>query len=1079
MDQRTKQQKHLVAGALGFGLAFAVNAIIIILVTRLQPGLTLARLVNSVQIFDQLLVVLGTNLILLGLEGALTGWIGSKVLGRAIPDWATKRFWRRTAVSFGATQAIVVIPLLLFTALIGYYEKDLSRKPFDMMALTATYAIVYGLTVGLFLGFLTVNWRQAWRIIMASIFGFGLGGFLAGFFVWLWLANKLNWIPNEVLFVLTLTTFGLFGGLALAAMYKRVISIEAKPEKDKLQHIWIDRLEKILAGILIVYLLFGLSNAILMLQVEEAPLNTIISLPTIGTHFSNPEQVSNVAAESTVFAAADGQPFLAWVQENDVYYSWQTDDGWSPPVKVSQSATQAENPQGSADLNNQANLVWVEAGNILFSHCAEAECTTPIELSVPDCASDNGRSPAIAIDPTRLMMVAWGSEDGQIAFATWNGVNDPTSADAGCIDAGQNPRLTTTGSNAFQVVFDTDKNEVRQAQFNGSWQASELVGSGHSPEIFADASGQTDIAWCDETNQLVVLGASGEQTAVNSPPCQTRPGLARDGQNQLHLVWYADQVTKNSGTTDTNQPYFYESILTQDGWSDPAIVAASPVSKAPSLAAANGSLHLAWNNDALAYAVQTPYTCAEIPPQTEAGKRVLEALSQPQFHPSDQPVPYCQNRYDALLFTPNPNPAFSDQQPRVNSAFEYMGDLIETAKYEALFATMQWVPDDVGESPGLVIADSVANLYQKVKADPSAYPRGMTVRIIVGNMPDFNVFKLTNQVWSVLADLRDAGVTEMVNEEIGWRVEVANYSGLWPHSHAKLIVIDGKTAVSKGINVSYLHYPIDNPTGQGLSMVDYGMVATGPVAQHSLAAFDDLWHGSHEVVCDNMNPLSDMLWLVTCDRKTAVTEYTPETLKFYIPEEANDIVFSQYRSHVHFASDEAVMAALSTAKQSLDIFEVNFSLDFTCEVGIVFIGICDYETHALPFMRTLMDVIETNHIPVRIMVEEKAMDGMENKVAIQAFEAELEKRGLSEYVDIHFYNGKMHAKGFVVDDEFLVVGSQNFHYSSWGDAALNEYNLSTENAEAIQTYKDSFEYYWADSTPAADVMNYFPEDSPD
>jgi hypothetical protein len=33
-------------------------------------------------------------------------------------------------------------------------------------------------------------------------------------------------------------------------------------------------------------------------------------------------------------------------------------------------------------------------------------------------------------------------------------------------------------------------------------------------------------------------------------------------------------------------------------------------------------------------------------------------------------------------------------------------------------------------------------------------------------------------------------------------------------------------------------------------MVDYGMVATGPVAQHTLAANDDLWHGSHEVVCD-------------------------------------------------------------------------------------------------------------------------------------------------------------------------------------------------------------------------------------
>ncbi len=1078
IDQLTKQQRHLAVGALGFGLAFTVNAVLIILLTRLQPGLALARLVNSVQIFDQLLVVLITNLILLGLEGALTGWIGSKVLSSAIPHFSTKRFWRRTAVSFGVAQAIVTIPLLLFTALIGYYEKDLSRRPFDVMVLMTTYTMFYGLIVGLFMGFLTVNWRRAWRIILGCVIGFSLGGFVAGFFVWLWLAKKLAWVPDAVFFILVFIILGLFVGAVLAAMYARVASQEQAPEKDRMQHVWIDRLEKIVAGIVLIYLLFGISNAFYLLQVKEAPLNTIISLPTIGTHFATPEAVSDVAAAATVFAAPDGRPYLTWVEENNVYYSWQTDDGWSPPVNVSQSAAQADSPQGSVGEGNQANIVWADSGNILFSHCAETECTTPIELSVPDCASGNGRNPAMAIDPAGLIMVAWESDDGQVAFATWNSVNQPTSVDAGCIEAGQNPRLTTTGNDAFQLVFDTDNSEVRQAQFNGSWQASESVGSGHSPEIIADASGQTDIAWCSTDGQLSVLsGANGPQTAVNFPPCQTRPGLARDSQNQLHLIWYANEAEKNTGMVTGDNDFLYETVLTEYGWSAPAIISISAEPIDFSLTAvSDGVLHLSQSSDSLVYAAQTPYSCAGITPQTEAGERVLEALRQPKFHPPDQPVPYCQNRYDALLFTPNPNPAFSDQPPNVNSAFAHMGELIETAQYEALFATMQWVSDDYGDSPGLVISEGVADLYQKVKADPSAYPRGMTVRILVGNMPDFNVFKLTNQVWNILADLRDAGVTEMVNEEIGWRVEVANYSGLWPHSHAKLIVIDGQTAVSKGINVSYLHYPIDNPTGQGLSMVDYGMVVTGPVAQHTLATFDDLWHGSHQVACDNMEPIWDKLWLVTCDRKTAVVNHTPETLKFYIPEAADDIVFSQYRSHVHFASDEAILAALSTADQSLDIFEVNFTLDFACEVGIVFIGICDYETHALPFMRTLMEVIETNHIPVRILVEEEAMDGMENKVAIRAFAAELEKRGLREYVDIHFYNGKMHAKGFIVDDEFLVVGSQNFHYSSWGDAALNEYNLSTENPEAIQTFKGSFEYYWADGTPAAEVMNYFPED---
>jgi phosphatidylserine/phosphatidylglycerophosphate/cardiolipin synthase-like enzyme/MFS family permease len=1076
LNRLTNHQESTWAGALGFGLAFAVNAVLIFLFSRMQLGLILAQPVNSLQMFDKLLVRLVASLILAGLAGALAGWIGAKVLGRKMPDLVTKKFRRRTAVSFGATQAIVVLPLLFYTAVIGYYERALSQEPLDTMILGASFGIVYGVVVGLFLGLSTVNWRRGWRVILGSIIGFGLGGFLAGFFAWLWLADKMAWLPEVVFFVLALAAFGLVGGAGLATMYYRVISLGRDPSAGKPRYLWVSRVE-IAAGIFLgAILLFGALNAFYLLQVKDAPLNAVISLPTVGTHFTNPEMVSEAAAAPAIFAAPDGRPYLAWSEENDIFYSWQANSSWSQPVNISGSAAQPVNPQGAAELSGQVNMVWVEGGQIVFARCDEADCTAPVVLPVAQCAMGDSHAPAIAIDPAGLIMVTWDTDGGPLAYATWNSIDQPTEAGSGCVGTGANPRLTTTGNNAFQLVFDKSDGQVLQAQFAGSWQTPEALGTGHSPEIVADAQGQTYIAWCGANGQVTYLGNENQQTAVDFPPCQTRPGIAVDSDDRPHLVWYADQVEKNTGIIDADQSFLYESILLDQGWSDPAIVAASDAPVVPSLTAvSDGVLHLAWSDGSLAYTNQTPYDCAGIEPETEAGQRVLDALSQPKFHPSDQPVPYCQNRYDTLLFTPNPDPAFSDQPPRVNSAFEYMRDLEKTAQYEVLFVTMQWVPDDDGDSPGLVIAEGVADLYRKIQEDPAQYPRGMTVRILLGNMPAFNVFQLNNQVWNVLADLRDAGVTEMVNEEIGWRVQVANYSGLWPHSHAKLMVIDGKTALSKGINVSYLHYPIDNPSGQGLSMVDYGIVATGPVAQHAVATYDDLWNGSHEVVCDNMNPVWSKLWLLTCDRVTAVPDHTPETLRFYVPGDADDIVFSQYRSRIHFASDEAVLAALSTAEEKLDIFEVNFTLEFACEAGIVFAGICDYENHALPFMRMIMEQIETNHIPVRILVEEDAMDGMENKVAIQAFVAELEKRGLSEYVDIHFYNGKMHAKGFIVDDKFLVVGSQNFQYSSWGDKALNEYNLSTENAEAIDTYKNAFEFYWADSTSAAEVMALYPE----
>lgn len=1072
MQESSTYQRSILAGAVGFGLGFLANAFALWFFSLLQPGRRLAGLFSSVQIFDKLLVVLVIGLLTVGFGGALAGWIGATALGRELPHLATAKFRRRTAVAFGVTQAVVVVPFIFFTALVAFYDKTVAQTLSDVMLLGAIYGVVFGLIAGLLLGFLTVNWRRVWRILLGSIIGFGLGGAAAGVFLWLWLLAKAAWLPSILLFLLALASIGLLGGALLATAYRRVDAVSGGPSADKPRHLWLARVEEVVGIVVGLVVLFGIVNTVGMLQVREAPLNTVITLPTLGTAFTEPLRLSTAANGAGLFVTPDdGRPALAWSQDGDVFTARQTDDGWSPPVNVSASAAESANPQGAAGAGGQVNLVWDEGGQILFSRCDTAGCAAPVALPAAACAADNGRVPAIAAAPDGQLMVIWEADNGQLGYAVWDGAAAPESATTGCVGPGGNPRLAAAGSGVFQLVYDSEDEQVFTTQHAGDWQAPLAAGTGHSPEVAVDARGLAHVAWCDGDGRVAYRDPGGETTAVDYPPCQGRPVLAEDGQERLHLVWYADEARRNTGSIDAGRPFFYEAVLTPAGWSDPAVIAVLSAPAVPALAAGpDGVLHLAWSGDALTYAAQRPYSCNGIAPQTTAGRQVLTALQQPQFHPTDQPVPYCQNRYDALLYTPNPDPAFSEQVPRVNSAFDYMRDLVTTADYEVLFATMQWVPDENNDSPGYVIAEGVADLYQKVKDNPAAYPRGMTVRILVGNMPDFNVFKLLNQVWNILADLRAAGVTEMVNDEIGWRVQVANYAGRWPHSHAKLIVVDGETVLAKGINVSYLHYPIDNPSGLGLSMADFGILATGPLAQHGVATYDDLWNGAQEVVCDNMEPLWNALWVLTCDRVTAVADHTPETLRFRVPDEADDIVFSQYRSHVHFASDAAVVAALSTAEKSLDIFEVNFTLELICDVGVVFSGVCDFDEHALPFMRTLMQQVEANRIPVRILVEEKGMDGLENMVAIQAFVAELEKRGLSEYVDIHFYNGKMHAKGFLVDDAFLVVGSQNFQYSSWGDAALNEYNLSTENAEAIETFKKAFEFYWADSTPASEVM---------
>ena len=127
-----------------------------------------------------------------------------------------------------------------------------------------------------------------------------------------------------------------------------------------------------------------------------------------------------------------------------------------------------------------------------------------------------------------------------------------------------------------------------------------------------------------------------------------------------------------------------------------------------------------------------------------------------------------------------------------------MGDLIREAEYEVLFSTMWYDAPQNNDSPGSVIAGAVGDLYRQLKANPERYRRGLTVRIMLGNPPELAVGETSGQLWTLIDDLRHAGIDKMIDQEIGWRLEVADFEGAIPHSHVKTLVIDGKTAAANG-----------------------------------------------------------------------------------------------------------------------------------------------------------------------------------------------------------------------------------------------------------------------------------------
>ncbi|UCG26123.1 MAG: hypothetical protein JSW55_09120 [Chloroflexota bacterium] len=579
--------------------------------------------------------------------------------------------------------------------------------------------------------------------------------------------------------------------------------------------------------------------------------------------------------------------------------------------------------------------------------------------------------------------------------------------------------------------------------------------------MLVDESGQAHIAWCGDDGFATYWFADRAET-VAALPCHNRPELALDSDGLLHITWMSDEVIQTTGIT-AKGPYVYEVIQTVDGWTEPAIVARPDQAVQPSMASGMGTLHQVWYQDSpdqsgLNYAWQMQYDCDDstLPPVAQGA---LALARQTQYQPAGDTVPYCQNRYDRLLYTPGPDPAFSDRTPTQNGGYDGLAELIRSAEYEVLTSTMEYSKDVNDDSPGSVVADAVADLYEQLKRDPSRYPRGLTVRILLGNRPPLGELELNAMLWRVLSDLRDAGVPEMTNDELGWRLEVANYAGAWPHSHAKMTIIDGKTLVAAGFNMEYHHFAPDHSSGLGKGTADAAIQVTGPVAQDGRLAFDELWAGATQRHCSDFSPPGpDQLWWRTCRDGKAIVDHVPEVKRYYLPG-GESMAFSFLRTEAYDEADQQAAAAIAAADERVDIMHTMFTLPSVCILNYL-LEVCS-AAQAMPYMQGILNAVEDNEAHVRLLIDLEPIKGIENALALDVLRNEVSDRGLSDRIEIRPFPGPVHAKKTLIDDQFLIVGSHNFHWSAYGKGqGLAEYSLGVADPKAISEFERFFEYHW-------------------
>jgi len=1064
MDFLTPQRRALIRGGLAYGGGLLLgHGISFILFKFASP-----KAFTSGN--DALAIVVGLLLAFLitGIGALVGGFIGGYTLS---PVGVGKGRWGyawRSGVTFGIGYGLLLFPVGLIVSLLSF--ADIENVPAYVFSIIfGLIGALFGLIMGGSLGVWTIG-RRFGPITRWTALGFGVGGAFLGYFMRLYIFTLTVGVDggNPLWNWLGLLLFGFFGGVGLAYAYyhegARIKEELDNPKEPRVSH----RLRRWLIAIGLFLLFLSVLRPIMteigdLMTPIDAELSPVLDLPTDETHWLDTVALAPTTSTPAIASGKNGRLALAWVNNNDLLIQQGEWDGnslhttWEDPITVADG--QPSEPQVTIDENGRLHLIWLDGGTFQYSQCEGSSCSDgqPLPASSSGvCAVAPSLHPTLSSNGDTVLLV-WENSATQLAYANWPSDSVPDSIDVGCVpesDGGTEPYLADD-----TLVFTTSDGDIQSITFgNGSWSELSTIGrDGYAPTAAFDANGNIQVAWCSR-NALILDGE-----LVNENGCVNgRFSLAIDENNAPHIVWYGS-TAENVNNTIQPASLLYETSLVEGAWTRPAIIS-NAHEAGTMVSASDNTLHLAWaDGDQTQYAAQQQYTC-DSDDLTYYGQTLYDVARQEKYTPADDIIPFCQNQYDQLLITPNPDPAYSDAPAPVNGVFDLMADEIREAQYEVLFSTMWYDKPADNDSPGSVIAAGVADLYANVKAHPEQYPRGMTVRILLGNPPELVQGEPIGQLWVLIDDLRYAGVDKMVDEEIGWRVEVADFEGQLPHAHVKTLVIDGRTALANGFNMSYGHFDVDHPSGKGNGRFDLGVQMTGPVAQATQRMFDDMWAGADERVCINLNPPMGLPWQVTCYDKTAVVSHIPEVQKFYIPTEADSTAFSMYRSKVYGQADEQAPALLAAAKETIDSIHVQFSLDMICNLNLLFDVCTVYQ--GPDYIPALIEAAQ-NGVHVRLIVKPGPFEGIENAVALDALSDELKALGIEDNFEIRYFDGDVHPKSALIDDQMLIIGSQNFHYSAYGEGSgLTEYSMAVENEKLIDDYQSAFNYQWERATPA-------------
>ena len=1085
----TAYLRHAGNSALAYGLGLFAGDVLSFLLFRIAPSLRNMDLSKQI---STLLFGFILAFIILGIGSGLGGFLGGRSLTAVGQRHSKRGYAWRSALSMALLYGPLVFLAMFTTSLFSFYY--VMETPVEtFIYLFMIIGAIFGAFFGLVFGVLTIRWRGLGWVILATVIGFGIGGMGLGAGFHAYMISIVEGVLDSGAwwwFLLGVLWFGAAGGAALGLVYYRLSQVEEREIKGRNWLAYIGCVGMIVAAVVVFFFLRQiLSAAADYLMPRSANLSSILVSDVTGTHWADKTDVSDLVGASggaynpQVAANVYGDMAFIWTSgTEEINYlpaEWKEEAtstvlGAAVPVPAEKVTTAP--PQAAVDNGGKTHIVWRTADDILYSVCQGEACSSPVILPAGNDLACVGTSsfsmegedlaesaPAIAISGQDTVMVTWLHGSGVQLYGTWSSdlAAEELNPEIDCVMEQQvfqpeQTRLAAGSGDRFGIVYKGDGNITTIAYRSGEWSDIQNLGSGELPQVYIDPADNPHYAWCNEGG-TVSYRASGQEIEVSSTPCQSRPELGMDSQANMHIVWYSGEVIDVTGTIRAYD-IIYESIQSAGEWTEPMIVANTGDGTQPSMSSnPDGVLHLVWSagessGSPLLYTSQVQYVCDESD-LTGFSRVMFDVASSEQYRSPDSVVPYCQNQYNRLLFTPFPMPDFSDEPAQPHGAFDDYNEMILDAEYEVLLATMEYDEDKNQDSPGYVLAVGITELYHRVAENPENYPRGMTVKIVLGNPPRL---EMNTDLWRLLENLRNAGLPEMVNEDIGWRLEIANFEGHMPHSHVKVLVVDGKIAVSTGFNYQYHHYPEEHPSEAGEGTLDIGIQVTGPAAQDVRMVFDELWEGATQRYCEDLYAPYP-LWQWGCKDSQGVPEHVPEVTRYY-PTDGETQVFSMLRSEVLELSDDQIKQVVANADENLDVLQAMFAMPLVCYLNHLY-DLCGPE-QAMPYIQSIIKAAE-NGAHVRLLLKMTPFMGTEAAISVEVIYNALRERGIEDRVEIRAFPIPLHAKTASIDNEMVIIGSQNYHYTAYGEGGgLVEHNLGVFDPQAVEDYQRVFDYYW-------------------